>query len=67
LFVVPALFFGGVEPAAGFVPDPSSFLLGYSNPNDSEGVLDLILCGAHLVILTTGRGSVIGSVLYIRA
>ncbi len=45
------------------VPDPSPFLFGYSNPNDSEGILDLISCGAHLVIFTTGRGSVIGSVI----
>lgn len=45
------------------VPDPSPFLFGYSNPNDSEGILDLISCGAHLVVFTTGRGSVIGSVI----
>jgi len=45
------------------VPDPHPFLFGYSNPNDSEGILDLISCGAHLVIFTTGRGSVIGSVI----
>lgn len=45
------------------VPDPSSFTFGYSNPNDSEGILDLISCGAHLVVFTTGRGSVIGSVI----
>ncbi|MGH9470516.1 MAG: UxaA family hydrolase [Terriglobia bacterium] len=43
------------------VPDPSPLAFGYSNPNDSEGVLDLISCGAHLVVFTTGRGSVIGS------
>ncbi|WP_437222452.1 UxaA family hydrolase [Planctomicrobium sp. SH661] len=45
------------------VPDESSFSFGYSNPNDSEGILDLISCGAHLVVFTTGRGSVIGSVI----
>ena len=45
------------------VPDPSPFAFGYSNPNDSEGILDLISCGAHLVVFTTGRGSVIGSVI----
>jgi altronate dehydratase large subunit len=45
------------------VPDPSPFLFGYGNPNDSEGVLDLISCGAHIVVFTTGRGSVIGSVI----
>lgn len=45
------------------VPDPSPFAFGYSNPNDSEGILDLIACGAHMVLFTTGRGSVIGSVI----
>jgi altronate dehydratase large subunit len=45
------------------VPDPSAFSFGYSNPNDSEGILALISCGAHVVVFTTGRGSVIGSVL----
>jgi altronate hydrolase len=45
------------------VPDPSPFVFGYSNPNDSEGILDLISCGAHMVVFTTGRGSVIGSVI----
>jgi altronate dehydratase large subunit len=45
------------------VPDPSPFLFGYSNPNDSEGIMALISCGAHLVVFTTGRGSVIGSVI----
>ena len=45
------------------VTDPSPFLFGYSNPNDSEGILDLISCGAHVVAFTTGRGSVIGSVI----
>lgn len=45
------------------VPDPGPFTFGYSNPNDSEGILDLISCGAHIVVFTTGRGSVIGSVI----
>lgn len=45
------------------VPDPSPFLFGYSNPNDSEGIVDLISCGAHMILFTTGRGSVIGSVI----
>jgi len=45
------------------VPDPSAFSFGYSNPNDSEGILALISCGAHVVLFTTGRGSVIGSVI----
>ena len=45
------------------VPDPSPFGFGYSNPNDSEGILALIACGCHMVVFTTGRGSVIGSVI----
>lgn len=45
------------------VPDPSPFLFGYANLNDSEGILALISCGAQLVVFTTGRGSVIGSAL----
>jgi altronate dehydratase large subunit len=45
------------------VPDPSPFLFGYANLNDSEGILALLSCGAHLVLFTTGRGSVIGSAL----
>jgi altronate hydrolase len=34
---------------------------GITNPNDSEGLMDLISCGAHLAFMVTGRGSVIGS------
>ncbi len=42
-------------------PDPSFMQFGITNPNDSEGLMDLISCGAHIVLLVTGRGSVIGS------
>ncbi len=45
------------------VPDPSPFHYGYSNPNDSEGIMALISCGAQVIVFTTGRGSVIGSVI----
>jgi altronate hydrolase len=45
------------------VPDPSPFPFGYSNPNDSEGIMALISCGAQVIVFTTGRGSVIGSVI----
>jgi altronate hydrolase len=34
---------------------------GYTNPNDSEGIIDLISVGSHIVLFVTGRGSVIGS------
>ncbi|MGE4354313.1 MAG: UxaA family hydrolase [Oscillospiraceae bacterium] len=43
------------------VPDPYYMGFGKTNPNDSEGLMDLISCGCHLVIFITGRGSVIGS------
>jgi altronate hydrolase len=34
---------------------------GYTNPNDTEGIMDLIAAGSHIVLFITGRGSVIGS------
>ena len=34
---------------------------GYSNPNDTEGIMDLISAGAQIILFITGRGSVIGS------
>lgn len=42
-------------------PDPYWMQFGITNPNDSEGLMDLISCGAHLVFLVTGRGNVVGS------
>ena len=42
-------------------PDPFWMQFGITNPNDSEGLTDLISCGAHIVFLVTGRGSVVGS------
>ena len=42
-------------------PDPHFMQFGITNPNDSEGLMDLISCGAHIVFLVTGRGSVVGS------
>lgn len=43
------------------VPDDHFMQFGYTNPNDSEGILDLLSTGAQIVIFVTGRGSVIGS------
>jgi altronate hydrolase len=43
------------------VPDAHFMQFGYTNPNDSEGIIDLISTGAHIVLFITGRGSVIGS------
>ena len=42
-------------------PDPYWMQFGITNPNDNEGLMDLVSCGAHLVFLVTGRGSVVGS------
>lgn len=42
-------------------PDPHWMSFGYTNPNDSDGLLDLISAGAQLAFLITGRGNVIGS------
>lgn len=43
------------------VPDEHFMQFGYTNPNDSEGIVDLISTGAQIVLFITGRGSVIGS------
>ena len=42
-------------------PDPYFMQFGITNPNDNEGLMDLIGCGCHLTILVTGRGNVTGS------
>ena len=43
------------------VPDEHFMQFGYTNPNDTEGIMDLVSAGAHMVLFVTGRGSVIGS------
>jgi altronate dehydratase large subunit len=43
------------------VPDSHFMQFGYTNPNDTEGIIDLISSGAQVVLFVTGRGSVIGS------
>jgi altronate hydrolase len=43
------------------VPDAHFMQFGYTNPNDTEGIMDLICAGAQIVLFVTGRGSVIGS------
>lgn len=43
------------------VPDDYFMQFGYTNPNDTEGIMDLISVGAQVVLFVTGRGSVIGS------
>ena len=43
------------------VPDGHFMQFGYTNPNDTEGIMDLIAAGSQIVLFVTGRGSVIGS------
>jgi altronate dehydratase large subunit len=42
-------------------PDGHFMQFGYINPNDTEGIMDLIGAGSQIVLFITGRGSVIGS------
>jgi len=42
------------------VPDDYYMQFGYTDPNDSEGLMDLLSSGAQIIIFVTGRGSVIG-------
>jgi altronate hydrolase len=43
------------------VPDEHFMQFGYTNPNDTEGIMDLVAAGSQIVLFITGRGSVIGS------
>lgn len=43
------------------VPDGHFMQFGYTNPNDTEGIMDLISLGAQVILFITGRGSVIGA------
>ena len=38
------------------VPDDHFMQFGYTNPNDTEGIIDLISAGAQIVLFVTGRG-----------
>lgn len=42
------------------VPD-GDVRFGFPNINDSVEIVELISCGAHLILFTTGRGSVVGA------
>ncbi|HEY4372086.1 MAG TPA: UxaA family hydrolase [Burkholderiales bacterium] len=58
---------GDVPPAAGLylldvVPD-GEVRFGFPNINDNAELAELIACGAHLILFTTGRGSVVGSAI----
>jgi altronate hydrolase len=43
------------------VPDEHFMQFGYTNPNDTEGIMDLISTGSQIILFVTGRGSVIGA------
>lgn len=36
---------------------------GFPNPNDNAEIVEMIACGCHLLLFTTGRGSVVGSAI----
>lgn len=36
---------------------------GFPNINDNAEIAEIIACGAHLILFTTGRGSVVGSAI----
>jgi altronate dehydratase large subunit len=58
---------GDIPPSGGLylldvVPDgPVRF--GFPNINDNAEIAELIACGSHLILFSTGRGSVVGSAL----
>jgi altronate dehydratase large subunit len=58
---------GDVPPRGGLylldvVPD-GEVRFGFPNINDNAEIAELIACGAHLVLFSTGRGSVVGSAI----
>ncbi len=58
---------GDVPPAGGLylldiVPDGGT-RFGFPNINDTAEIAELIACGAHLTLFSTGRGSVVGSAI----
>ena len=58
---------GDIPPHGGLflldvVPDgPVRF--GFPNINDNAEAAELIACGAHMILFSTGRGSVVGSAI----
>jgi altronate hydrolase len=58
---------GDVPPAPGLylldvVPDGEP-RFGFPNISDNAEIVELIACGAHVILFTTGRGSVVGSAI----
>jgi altronate hydrolase len=44
------------------IPD-GDVRFGFPNINDTAELMELIACGAHMILFSTGRGSVVGSVV----
>jgi len=58
---------GDLPPSGGLylldvVPD-GEVRFGFPNISDNAEIVELIACGAHLTLFTTGRGSVVGSAI----
>ncbi len=58
---------GDVPPTGGLylldvVPD-GDVRWGFANISDNAEIVELIACGSHLTLFTTGRGSVVGSAI----
>lgn len=58
---------GDVPPHGGLylldvVPD-GDLRFGFPNINDNAEIAELIACGSHAILFTTGRGSVVGSAI----
>jgi altronate hydrolase len=58
---------GDVPPTGGLylldvVPD-GEVRFGFANINDNAEIGELIACGSHVILFTTGRGSVVGSAI----
>jgi altronate dehydratase large subunit len=58
---------GDVPPQGGLylldvVPDGEP-RFGFPNINDNAEIAELIACGSHIILFTTGRGSVVGSAI----
>ena len=58
---------GDLPPAGGLylldvVPD-GEVRFGFPNINDNAEIAELIACGSHIVLFSTGRGSVVGSAI----
>jgi altronate dehydratase large subunit len=69
----------GTRPISGLLkpatlpPKPGLYLMdmvndggvrhGYPNINDTQTVVEMVACGCHVILFSTGRGSVVGSAI----